>query len=76
MTVKERLARIIERLPDDIASQVFDFALFIQERRREEREARELSKSPAFKRLARRALKEIAGQETLSLDELKQTVKR
>ncbi|MEW6202445.1 MAG: hypothetical protein AB1546_10740 [bacterium] len=76
MTVKEKLARIIKDLPEEIAAQVFDFALFIKEKRREEQETQELAKSPAFARLARRALKEIDRGETISLNELKKEIHR
>jgi len=74
MTVKEKLAKIIKEIPDDMASQIFDFALFLKEKSREERETTALAKSPAFKRLARRSLKEIETGQVMSLDELKKEV--
>ncbi|MFH1538028.1 MAG: hypothetical protein ABIH66_03655 [bacterium] len=75
MTTRQKLLKIIKELPDDVAAQVFDFALFLREKRREEKELRELSRSPAFKRLAGRSLDEIKDGETLSLDEFKEEVK-
>ena len=74
MTVKEKLATIIRELPDEIAVQIYNFALFLREGRLEEQEMEELTRSPAFSRLAERALNEIDNGETLTVDELKEEI--
>ena len=76
MTTKEKLLEIIKKLPEDKASQVYDFALFLKQRDQAQRELAELSESPAFRRMAKRSLKEIRYRETLSLDELKKEISR
>lgn len=76
MTVKEKLTRVIKNLPDDMASQVFDFTLFIKERRHLEQEALGISQTPAFKRLAGRSKKETAGRETISGNKPEKEVKQ
>lgn len=75
MTVKEKLTTIIKELPDGIAAQIYNFALFLRNEMDEEKELLELSESPAFKRLAERSLQEIENNETLSLDELKEAIR-
>lgn len=38
MKVKDELLRRIEKLPEEVLEEVYDFVAFIQEKRREERE--------------------------------------
>lgn len=76
MTVQEKLAKIIKEIPEDMASQVFDFAMYLKTKRSDEQEAAALANSPAFKKLARRSLKEIDSGQVMSLDELKKEVGR
>jgi hypothetical protein len=76
VSVKTKLKNTIIDLPEGIAAQVYDYALFLKQKMLEERELEQLSSSPAFRRLARKSLKEIRNKELLTLDELKKEIKR
>jgi hypothetical protein len=76
VTVKTKLKNTIGDLPEEIAAQVYDYAMYLKQKMLEERELEQLSRSAAFRRLSRGALKEIRNKELLSLDELKKEIKR
>lgn len=76
MSVKTKLKNTIGGLPEEIAAQIYDYTLFLKQKMLEERELEQLSRSAAFRRLARRSLKEIRNKELLTLDELKKEIKR
>jgi len=75
MSVKTKLKNTIGDLPEEIAAQVYDYALFLKQKMLEEKELEQLSQSAAFQRLARRSLKEIRKNEFLSFDKLKKEIK-
>lgn len=70
MSVKTKLKNEIGSLPENIASQIYDYALFLKQKMIEEKELQQLSSSAAFKRLAKKSLKEIKNNELLTLDEV------
>ncbi len=76
VSVKTKLKNTIGDLPEEIAAQVYDYAMFLKQKMLDERELRQLSNSAAFGRLARKSLKEIKDKDLLSLDELKKEIKR